>query len=373
MKRKKQFMILLFFIPFILALVACGAGNTGGQSSGDSSDKKEAGLDSIKNDSNSNPDGDSINFGAHQPGIAYHSAASGISSVVSENIDGNLTVKPYSGPNAWMPALNSGELDMGILSYADMAWAKDGKNGYPKKNPNIRMLVRGNTIVTTGLTVRVEDDIQNVADLKGKRVASEYSGNQILQQITTAQLQASGLSWDDVEKVPVTDVDSGVEALRDGRVDAVFTGTPTVATFTEVDTTKDINGLNWAGVPPEDIDQYPEETVKKMESFVPGIQPATFKDGFLNKEKTLVSYPIGLAANADLSNEEAYTIVEVLWNNYEDLHAQFSWLETWAPEQMFDPEPPIPYHPGVVEFFEDEEIWTEKAEKHQEELLNEME
>ncbi|MGY4691467.1 TAXI family TRAP transporter solute-binding subunit [Salibacterium sp. K-3] len=365
---------------FVLLLSACGppqdgdgeSASGGGNSSGESS-SEEAGLDSMENGSGNNSDGESIDFGAHQPGIAYHSAASGISSVVSENIEESLTVTPYSGPNAWMPALNSGELDMGILSYADMEWAVNGENGYPKANKNVRMLVRGNDITTAGLTVREADDIQSISDLEGKRVAAEYSGNQIIQQILTAQLETAGLSWDDVETVPVTDVGSGVDALREERVDAVFTGTPTVSTFTEVDTTKDIDGLNWADVPPNEVDSFPEETVEQMASRVAGIHPVTFADGFLNEEKTLAAYPIGLAVNAEMSEDQVYNMVKALFENYEDLHSQFTWLESWNPEQMFDPEPPIPYHPGVVRYFEEEGLWTEEAAAHQEELLSSME
>ncbi|MGJ9385281.1 TAXI family TRAP transporter solute-binding subunit [Salipaludibacillus sp. CF4.18] len=363
--------ILFTVMLALLSLVACGEVPGGS----DQGEETNSGLESLENETatnDGNSNGNSLSLAAHQPGIAYHSAASGISSVVSSQSDTRLTVKPFSGPNAWIPLLNEGEIDIGILSFPDAGWAFNGENGYPEKNENLRMLVNGNNIVTSGLTVKADSDIKEVADLKGKRVASDYSGNQIIPRILEAQLLSVGLSWEDVERVPVTEVDSGINALRENRADAAFTGTPTVAAFTEMDTTSDIDGLNWGGVSPKDIEEFPTETVKEMAELVPGIQPVTFENGFLNSEKTLVSYPIILAASSHVSGEDTYELVKTLWNNYEELHSQFAWLETWEPETMFNEDPPVPYHPGAVEFFKEEGVWTDEAEENQQELLNQV-
>jgi len=313
-----------------------------------------------------------ISFGAHQPGIAYHSAASGIANVVTDQSDLKVTVLPFSGPNAWMPLLNEGEIDVGILSYPDAGWAFTGENGFPKENKNIRMLVNGNKIVTSGLTIRVDSGIEKVSDLEGKRVASDYTGNKILHKIAEAHLASAGLTWDDVKPMPVSDVGSGLNALREGRVDAVFTGTPTVGTFNEMDTTTDIDALNWGEVEPEDIDNFPEETKEKMKELVPGIAPTVTDGGILNGERTVINYPIILAGNTYLSDDAAYELVKTLWNHYEKLHPQYIWLETWEPERMFDEDPAIPYHPGAVKFFKEVGVWTKEAEQNQNELLNEI-
>ncbi|MBP2076037.1 TAXI family TRAP transporter solute-binding subunit [Oceanobacillus polygoni] len=313
-----------------------------------------------------------ISFGAHQSGSAYHSAATGLAKVVSDKSDLKLTVKPFSGPNAWMPLLNSGEIDLGILAYPDAGWAYVGENGYPKKNKNIRTLVNGNDILVSGLTVRVDSGIKEISDLKGKRVASDYTGNQILPNILEAHLASAGLSWDDVVSVPVTDINTGVNALRENRVDAIFAGTPTVGIFTEMDTTKEIDVLDWAEISPENIDDFPEETIEEMTELVPGISPVAFEGGILKNETTIVSYPIILATNSHISEDVAYNVVKTLWNNYEELHKQYMWLETWNPENMFDDEPAIPYHSGAVKFFKEVGVWTDIAEENQQELLNQF-
>ncbi|SDJ08173.1 TAXI family TRAP transporter solute-binding subunit [Alteribacillus bidgolensis] len=374
MKEKRLLFRLLFMIitaAAVLIVTSCGVKQIGVEQT---EQPNNSSIDNLKEASASKSgDPNSLNMGAHQPGIAYHSAASGIASVVSEYSNTKLTVKPFSGPNAWMPLLNNGEIDLGILSYPDAGWALKGENGYPEKNSNLRILMNGNNIVTSGLTVRTGSGIKEVEDLEGKRVASDYSGNQILSNILKAQLASAGLTVDDVEKVPVTDVGSGLNALREKRVDAVFTGTPTVAAFTEMDTTTDIDALNWAGVSPDEIEHFPQDIVDEMNEFVPGVQPETFDGGILNSKKTLVSYPIVLGASAQLSEDAAYEVVKTLWNNYESLHSQFSWLETWEPEQMFNEDPPAPYHPGAVKFFKEQEVWTDKVEQRQKELLEKVE
>ncbi|UOQ94750.1 TAXI family TRAP transporter solute-binding subunit [Halobacillus shinanisalinarum] len=310
-----------------------------------------------------------ISIGAHQPGIAYHSTASGIATVVTSHSDLKMTVKPFSGSNAWMPLLNSGEIDFGILSYPDAKWALKGINGYPEKSKNVRLLVRGNNIVISGFTVRANSGIEKVKDLKGKRVAANYSGNQIIPRVLEAHIASAGLTWDDVQMVPVTGVGAGVNALRENRVDAAFTGTPTVSTFLEADTAIDIDGLNWGGVSPENIDEFPKDVTREMQSLVPNIKPTVFNNGFLNEKTILAQYPIALIGSSKVSEETAYRLTKVLWGHYKKLHSQFTWLQTWTPEQMFDPNPSVPYHPGAIKFFKEQGLWTEEAEQKQGELL----
>lgn len=263
-RKLKRYSLYLFIVVAAGILVACG--NV-------SADRDESLL----------------SFGAHQSGSAYHSAASGIAKVASDKSELKLTVKPFSGPNAWMPLLNSGEIDLGILAYPDAGWAYAGENGFPEKNENIRTLVNGNDIVTSGLTVRVDSGIKEVSDLKGKRVASDYAGNQILPNILEAHLASAGLSWDDVIKVPVTDINTGVNALRENRVDAIFSGTPTVGIFTEMDTTTAIDALDWAEIPPENLDNFPEETIEEMTELVPGISPVAFE--YIKKRNNISQLP----------------------------------------------------------------------------------
>ncbi|MFK2826397.1 TAXI family TRAP transporter solute-binding subunit [Bacillus sp. B190/17] len=314
-------------------------------------------------------EGGVVSIGTHPVGIAYHSAGAGIAKVVSENSSVKMIVSPFAGSSAWMSLLNKGEIETGITAKPGTQWAFNGEHDYKEKNKNVRLLVKGNDIVASGLTVREDSGIKNLKDLKGKRIASGYSGDSIIPLIFEAQLKSVGLSLDDVKVVPVADVGQGLSALRENRVDAAFTGTPTVASFLEADNAVGLRAFNFGGMSADEIDKVSGETIKEMQSLVPGIELTVYKGGFVKEDTVLVKYPIALVASADLSDDQAYEIVKTLWKNHKELHPIFGWLETWTPKTMLDKDPLVPYHPGVVRFLKEEGVWTDELEQKQKELL----
>lgn len=320
-------------------------------------------------ESKSVEDNKTISIATSPVGLAYYSAATAIANMGSQNSDEKYTVKPFSGPNAWVPLVNRGQIELGIISVPDAVWAFEGKNGYKESNKNLRALVMGNQVTFSGLTVRKDSDINSLKDLKGKKVAAEYSGNQVLQKVIEGQLASVDLTWDDVEQVPVTDVGAGVEAFKEGRVDAVFTGHPGHGSFLELASSVDLRVLNTGDVESDKIAEFPQEKLDVLSSKVPRMEPVAFKEGFLEEEKTILEYPNMLVMSDDIPDEKAYEIVRTLWENYEKMHKDMNWLKQWSHETMFDPDPPLPYHPGVVQFFKDEGVWTEEAEQNQERLL----
>lgn len=232
------------------------------------------------------------------------------------------------------------------------------------------MLVRGNSLVTA-FAVRNDSPITSLAQVKGKRVASEYSGNVIIKQVTSAYLASAGLSLGDVQPVPVSDFSAGLRALREGRVDAAFVGDPMTATTLELDAAVSIRALSFADTPPERIKEIPQKTLDELRKFVPAAVPAGRPrgDGMLKDDTTLVSYPLVLGASARLSDEAAYVVTRGIYEHYQELGQYHHWLKEWTPETMLDPSPPAPYHPGAVRFFKAIGRWNAQLDAAQQRLL----
>lgn len=350
--RRFKCAIIITFI-FIFLLAGCGSKVVEGKSSNVETNK-------------------TVSLATSPVGLAYYSAATAIADMASQNSDTKYTVKPFSGPNAWVPLLNDGLIELGIISVPDAVWAFEGKNGYKERNENLRALVMGNQVISSGFTVRKDSNIKHLQDLKGKKVASGYSGNQVVNKALEGQLASAGLTWDDVEEVPVTDVGAGLDAFKEGRVDAAFTGHPATGSFLELASSIDLRVLNTGDVDPEDIGNFPQKNADVLAAKVPRMEPVAFKEGFLEEEKTIVQYPNMLVMSADIPDDKAYQIMHILWENYEDLHTDKNWLKHWTHETMFDPDPPVPYHPAVVQFFKDKGVWTEEAEQNQKKLIEEI-
>lgn len=58
-------------------------------------------------------------IGTNPAGTGAHAIASGLAAVGSKATPISVKVQPYNGPNAWMPLLESGEIEMGIMNILD--------------------------------------------------------------------------------------------------------------------------------------------------------------------------------------------------------------------------------------------------------------
>lgn len=302
-----------------------------------------------------------IGIGTNRVGLAYHAAGVGIAKVISEKSPMKVLVKPFAGPNAWMPLLDSGELELGLISGTDAGWAFTMGPGFPRQNKNLRVLMRGNMIDFI-VVVKASSDFRKVSDLKARRVTSDYGGNVVVKQIVEAYLASAGLGWDDVKRVPVPDIAAGLQALREGRVDAAFGGGPVTGALRELDAAIPVRALPF---------ELSAATLAKARELLPSARPVLIKKGtgILREDIQALEYPIFLVASAKLAENTAYEVVKALWENYKDLHPIHPWLKGWIPEEMFDPDPPAPYHPGAVKFYREKNLWGAEAQKNQTELI----
>lgn len=348
--QKKTMSLVVAMFTFIL-LSACGTNGSG--------NTETTGGNEI------------IIIGTHPVGTPYNGAGTGIASLIDESTSVGVTVRPYDGTNAWMPFLNTGDIHLGVSSAPDLGWAMQGINGF-RENKDARLLLNGRYIQANGIIVREDSGIKTTADLKGKKVASGYAGNQVIELLVGLHLQSVGLTWDDVERIPVSSALEGLEALREGRVDAAFGENPNSATALEVNSAAALRTLNIGDITPENFDTFPEEMLELLNSEVPGLRTAVV-ESLEGGERVLYEYPIVLAASAKLSDDAAYDIVKALWENYEKLNTMHIWLEGWNHDTMFNPTPPAPYHPGAIKFFTEKGLWTDEAEAHYQEMLKKVE
>jgi uncharacterized protein len=357
-KRRKKLFGLVLIALLMIFVTACGGDKTSNTTGSDSEEKEPKQSNEV------------LSIGTTPVGVSYNAIGNGLAKVISTNSSLKVSVKPSNGVSAWGPQLEKGEIQLGVGSGPDMAWAFKGENGYqPVKN--MRLLVRGNYLSVTGAAVQKDSGINSVADLKGKRVAADYPGSAIAKMILTAVLEVNGLSWNDVEGVPIPTTAAGIEALQDSRVDAAFALTPTTPVVQEVHNAVGLKSINFLdGVTPDKIKDVPQDVVDKINSVVPGVRLTAVKpQGYIAEEAVGVEYPSQMVASAHMSDDAAYVLMETLWAHYEELQPIHAWLKTWHPDTMFDPNPTVPYHPGAVKFFKDKGLWNDDVEKIQQELL----
>ncbi len=312
-----------------------------------------------------------VNIGTHAVGGAYYAMGTGVAKIISENTSINGTVLPYAGPDAWMPELRDGIINLGIISGVDLTWAYKGEVVFEEPTPELRLVLNGNQVNHCTFTVLKSSGFKSIADLKGKRVGYEYGGNKFTIHLVDAALASVGLTIDDCVKIPLTDLATAQRALQERRVDAVFSGSSTTPSSVQLDQSLGIRVLPFGDLKPSDIaNGVPEKMQAILDEYVPGATLTVCPpSGTVKEETVLISYPIDLTASANLSEDAVYSIMEAIWEKYPDLKAANAWGAGWIPENFAIQNQPVPYHDGSIKFFKEKGIWTEAMQARQDQLL----
>lgn len=147
----------------------------------------------------------SATLATHGVGSLYNALGTGIATVLSRNTPMVVRVQPFAGPPAWLPSMDQGDTDMGVLTGADAVTSYKGIILYKRPFKNTRLLTVGGAIQLS-FYVDKNSAMQTVADLKGKRLPAEFAATPIVSLSTKAALATADLTYDDVVPVPVSNL-----------------------------------------------------------------------------------------------------------------------------------------------------------------------
>ena len=310
----------------------------------------------------------SVTIGTNTPGTVFYALASGIAKVATETGPIQTTIQPYTGTSTFLPLLNNGELDFGLVNGVDMGMAYlgpqklkvGGKNDFPH-SPNIRLVMRGAPLII-GLLVKKDSPLKSVHDIKGKRVTGEYPAHQAVWFNMYGQLANGGLTWKDVKVVPVPAVNDGIDALVQGRAD-VTTGAMNMAKIREADASVGVRHLT--------IDCSPEGD-RRIRQAVPGYYTRIVKAGggaAVVEDTCMVAYDIHFATHKAASDQVVTAILKAIWDNEEKLKPIHPGFREWTRDRAASADITIPYHPGAIKFYQEKGAWKKEMDQAQQKLL----
>jgi TRAP transporter TAXI family solute receptor len=311
--------------------------------------------------------GPPANIGANPPGTVFYAVASGLAKVVSEAGTARLGVQPYTGSSTFLPLIQSGELELGVVNAVDMALAYrgpavklGGRNPFPHA-PGIRLVMRGSPLLI-GLVVRKDSPIRTIHDVRGKRVTGEYPAHLAVWYNMYGLLASAGLAWSDVKVVPVPAVNDGLDALVQGRAD-VSTFALGGAKLKEADAAAGVRYLS--------TDCSPEGEAR-LRKAVPGYYPRSVKAGAstgIVEDTCLVAYDLYLGAGPGATELLVEATLRAIWEHVDKLPAIHAAFREWTRERAVDPDVTIPYHPAAVRFYRERGVWKPGMDTAQQRLL----
>jgi TRAP transporter TAXI family solute receptor len=304
----------------------------------------------------------SVVIATHATGSGFHADGSAVAKIVSEKSPMTMVVRPHPGPPAWLPSMNEGEVEFGVIVGSDAATAFRGTGSHRKAYPNIRLLIIG-APMHLAFWAPFDSPIKNTADLRGKRVPSGWAGLPIIHYTAGANLANGGLTWNDVVKVPVAELNENVRVFLEGRTDVVWhsVGAPAI---------QEANARIRGGVRLVPIRNTPE-SLKRMAAFNPGTYMTLLKKGAavgVVEDVAAQSEDICVMASAQLPDSVVHAALTALWEHNDELRKVTPRMQAWTHQRMVSREAAVPYHTGAIKFFRDKGVWSPDMEKLQREL-----
>lgn len=298
-------------------------------------------------------------------GSVNHVMTSGMASVVDAHMKSSSRVASYTGYREYVPLIEKGEADFGILNALDAWGAYQGQEPFYREKHRSLRLVRAAPAGKNAVLTRADSRFKGVADLKGARVAGGYDAHMVCRYLAEAVLAMAGLSLKDLTVVPVATVIPGIQNLMDGRVEAATCAAPGMPIIREADARI---GVRWLPVPTS------PEAVQRMKKVFPGSFLDTLKAGEvpgLKEDIPALGYHFYLTASTHTDETMIYQVTKVLWEFNEELYKINPQLKSWTDETAVQEGITLPYHPGAIRLYREKGVWRPEMDRVQRELLSE--
>ena len=241
--------------------------------------------------------------------------------------------------------LRAGELEFGVAQSDWQYHAYNGTSQFVEQGPyeELRAVFSVHPEPFSVLA-RAGSGIESFEDLKGKRVNVGNPGSG-LRATAEVVMDAYGMTMDDFSVASELKGAEMAQALCDDKIDAmIYTVGHPAAAITEATNTCDVEFVDIKGPV---IDKLIEENSFYRAATI----PAGMYKG-LDADNTTFGVGATFVSSAEVSDDVVYTVVEAVFDNFEDfkkLHPAFANLKE---EEMISDGLSAPLHDGAVEYYE---------------------
>ncbi|MGQ0544807.1 MAG: TAXI family TRAP transporter solute-binding subunit, partial [Betaproteobacteria bacterium] len=163
-----------------------------------------------------------VSIGTSNPGSIYHSSGSVIAKLLNEKAGVRATIQPFASPNVYIPALNAGEMQLGLANIAEITWALQGKEHFEGRPHKELRAVAIMYPLRSAIFVRKDSPIKSLADLKGRPALDGFSSQKIILPLLDAMYAAVGMKRGDMRPVQVPNVVIGADVFASGKAEMFF-------------------------------------------------------------------------------------------------------------------------------------------------------
>ncbi|WP_158599124.1 TAXI family TRAP transporter solute-binding subunit [Planococcus salinus] len=355
LKKKLGFLVMLIFV---LVLAACGedTGSSDGGSSGSASEGGEGTIEGLP---------DEMVWSVYDVGSGGYTEATAIANEMTKKYGTQIRLLPSSGGVGRMQPMVNDMADLGRLG-DEYQFAFEGNYDFATEEwgpQDVRVVWAPFSFL--GFVALADSGIQSIADLEGKKVPY-ITGNQSVNLKAEAALAYADLTWDDVERVDLSDYGGQPDAMRNGQIDVTFMN-PTASALIELESMEEIVWLEME----ED-----QESWDRVQEIAPWVVPSPMDNGAGMSEENpvvLMGYGYPVVAYADQSAESMYAYVKAMDETYDSWKDAAANLHNWHKDNILVEPYGVPVHEGAIKYFEEEGMWTEEYQAKNDELIERFE
>ena len=293
-----------------------------------------------------------VGFATLPPGSILHAQASVIAKVVQDHSKLQVRVVGYGGDTGILEAVGSKKDDFWLLDVGESADAMHGRGtwkGNAKPNLRTAMTMYG---FQMAFWVRKDSPIQSIADLKGKRVPSEWVQQTGVLPHTTAVLAAGGITYNDVVKMPVVNVVRAADDFKAGKLDLLFfaVGAPKVA-----EVAASVGGLRILPMNPLPDSEKRMKAVRP-EYYFSTVNPAPHVAG-VDKPSPVQTIDVVVGVGAHVPDAVVHQFVKAMRENKKALVAGHPNFNQFDETRAGKAQPSLPHHPGAIKYLKEAGVW----------------
>ncbi|MEQ1950264.1 TAXI family TRAP transporter solute-binding subunit [Mesorhizobium sp. CN2-181] len=273
----------------------------------------------------------------------YYPLGVALSEIYGKGIEGSRTqvqATKASVENLNLLQQGKGEIAFALGDSVALGWEGNTEAGYPGKLDRLRGIaaIYPNYIQ---IVASQESGIKSLADLKGKSlsVGAPASGTELNARAIFA---AAGMKYEDLGKVEYLPFAESVELIKNRQLDATLQSAGLgVASIRDLATSLPIN-----------VVAVPADAVAKIGSpYLSVTIPAGTYEGQAEDVNTAA---VGnfLITHSDVSDETAYQMTKLLFDNLPQLVAAHAAAKAIDPKKVLDGMP-VPLHPGAERYYKE--------------------
>lgn len=294
-----------------------------------------------------------INIVTAPPGGSWYVMGGTLASIINDAVPGVQAVAEVSGgAEENVRLVGTGQSNLGFVISKTALQGYQGQAPFSQPFTSLRMLLGNLDVGQIHVVVLDGSPLDDVCDLKGRRVGVGPSGHGSLANLREIFSAGCGFTFDDITPVYLP-YDQALSALGDGRLEAaVLYVSPPIPAISEFGATRRFRLLPLT-------DAARDGVVGEYGYYLKTAIPASAYTG-LTADTPVVGTSNGLMVSAELPADLVYEITKATFDHIDRLRSSYPTSAAFtlevAPKGGL-----IPYHDGAIRYYRERGVWPESS------------